>query len=75
MSRYLRDRLERLQGRVGEPGSPDTSEARARMVEHLAHIADARRNGTWTDEDAARQSEAVLAETIRRRGEGVIPNG
>ena len=75
MSRHIRGRLERLRGRVGEPEGPDRSEARARMVEHLDAIAQARRDGTWTGEDAARQSEAVLAETIRRRGEGVIPNG
>ena len=40
------------------------------MVEHLASIAEARRTGIWTDEDAIRSSEAVRAEAIRRRGEG-----
>ena len=71
MSRYLRGRLERLQGRIGEPSlSPHADEARARMVEHLASIAEARRTGIWTDEDAIRSSEAVRAEAIRRRGEG-----
>ena len=74
MSRYIRGRLERLQGRIGRPVGPDTSEARARMVEHLDAIAQARRDGTWTDEDAARQREAVRAEAARRRGR-VIPIG
>ena len=67
MSRYLRGRLERLQGRIGEPAGRDTREARARMVEYLKHIAEARRNGAWTDEDAARQREAVRAAAEKRR--------
>ena len=66
MSRYLRGRLERLQGRIGEPESPERGEARERMVEHLAHIADARRNGTWTDENAAEAREAVCTEAEKR---------
>ena len=70
MSRHLRGRLERLQGRIGRPAGRETSEARARMVEHLDRIAEARRSGTWTDEDTARLIEAVRVETIRRRGEG-----
>ena len=70
MSRYLRGRLERLQGRIGEPAGPDTREARAQarthMVEYLAHIADARRNGDWTEEDAAREREAIRDEAEKR---------
>lgn len=70
MSRYIRGRLERLQGCIRAPESQHTSDARARVVEHLERIADARRSGTWTDEDAASLREAVRAETARRRGEG-----
>jgi hypothetical protein len=69
MSRYIHGRLERLQGRIRAPESQHMSDARAQMVEHLNRIADARRSGTWTDEDA-RQRGAVRAETIRRRGGG-----
>jgi hypothetical protein len=69
VSRHLRGRLERLQGRIRAPESQHTSDARARVDEHLERIADARRSGTWTDEDA-RQRGAVRAETIRRRGGG-----
>ena len=73
MSRHLRNQLARLRGRIEPP--QEAREARERMVEHLNHIADARRSGAWTDEDAARLSEAVRAEAARRRGGGVIPIG
>ena len=66
MSRHIRGRLERLRGRVGEPEGPDRSEARARMVEHLDAIAQARRDSTWTEEDAAEAREAVRAEAEKR---------
>jgi hypothetical protein len=67
MTRYIRSQLKRLSERIGQPESPDTSEVRARMVQHLDAIAQARRDGTWTDEDAARSSEAVRAEAEKRR--------
>ena len=66
MTRYLRTRLERLQGRVGRPEWPETGGARVRMIMNLEAIAEARRNGTWTDEDATRLREAVRAARIRR---------
>jgi hypothetical protein len=36
------------------------------MIMNLEAIAEARRNGTWTDEDATRLREAVRAARIRR---------
>ena len=53
---------------VGQPESPERSEARERIAAHLETIAQARRNGTWTEEDAAKMREAVRTETERRRG-------
>ena len=67
MSRYIRGHLERLQGRLGKPESPEAGEARARTVEHLDAIAQARREGTWTGEDAAREREALRAAAQKRR--------
>ena len=66
----LRGKLERLKARMGPPVAPPNSGARERMVEHLYAIAQARRAGTWSEEDVARSSEAVRAEAVRRRGEG-----
>ena len=66
----LRGKLERLKARIGPTPEPPNSGARERAVEHLEHIAQARREGTWTEEDAARASEAVRSEAARRRGEG-----
>ena len=74
MSRYLRGRLERIRESIRAPESPERSEARERIAAHLEGIAEARRNGNWTEEDAARQREAVRAEAARRRGR-VIPIG
>ena len=74
MSRYLRGRLERIRESIRAPESPERSEARERIAAHLEGIAEARRNGTWTEEDAARQREVVRAEAARRRGR-VIPIG
>ena len=70
MSRYLRGRLERIRESIRAPESPERSEARERIAAHLEGIAEARRNGNWTEEDAARQREAVRAARERRRGEG-----
>ena len=67
MTRYIRSQLKRLSGRIGQPAGPDTSEARARMVAHLEGIAQARREGTWTGEDAAREREALRAAAQKRR--------
>jgi hypothetical protein len=36
------------------------------MVEQLDSIAEARRNGNWTDEEAARLRESVRAEAEKR---------
>ena len=75
MSRYIRSQLKRLRERIGTPESPEAREARERMVKHLDCIADARRSGNWTDEDAASLSETVRAASEarrRRRGEGGV---
>ena len=67
MTRYIRSQLRRLSERIGQPENPNTSEARERMVEHLNHIAEARRSGNWTDEEAAREREALRAAAEKRR--------
>ena len=69
MSRYLRGRLNHIRESVQPPKSPRDNEARAHAVAHLEHIAQARREGTWTAEDAARAREAVRSARVRR-GEG-----
>ena len=66
MTRYIRSQLKRLSERIGQPESPEHSEARERMVEHLEYIADARRRGIWTSEDAAREREAIRVEAEKR---------
>ena len=70
MTRYLRGRLERIREGIGPSGAPHNAEARERIREHLDAIAEARRSGNWTEEDAARLRGAVRAEAERRRGEG-----
>ena len=72
MSRYLRGRLERIRESIRPSEDLRNAEARERMVEHLNQIAEAKRSGNWSEEDAARLSEAVRAEAARRRGEGGI---
>ena len=70
MSRYLRGRLERIRESIRAPESPERSEARERIAAHLEGVAEARRSGNWTEEDAAKASEALRAARERRRGEG-----
>ena len=67
MSRYLRGRLNHIRESVQPPKSSHDNEARAHAVAHLEHIAQARREGTWTGEDAAREREALRAAAQKRR--------
>ena len=69
MTRYIRSQLKRLSERIGQPESPERSEARERIAAHLEAIAAARRSGTWTALEAAELREAVRAERARRRGD------
>jgi hypothetical protein len=65
MSR-LRGKLDRLRLRMVLPVESPNPEARARMVEHLNQIAEARREGAWTADDAAREREVLRAAQKRR---------
>ena len=59
MSRYVRGRLKQLRQSIPPPEAPSAGEARARVVGHLEAIAQARRSGTWTEEQAGGLREAV----------------
>ena len=68
MTRYIRSQLKRLSERIGQPESPERSEARERIAAHLEAIAAARRSGSWSEEAASELRAAVRAETERRGG-------
>ena len=63
----LRGKLDRLKARLVLPTESPNQAARERMVAHLEGIAQARREGTWTGEDAAREREALRAAAQKRR--------
>ena len=63
----LRGKLDPLKARLVLPAESPNQAARERMVAHLEGIAQARREGTWTGEDAAREREALRAAAQKRR--------
>jgi hypothetical protein len=65
MSR-LRGQLSRLKARMVLPVESPNPETRARMVARLEGIAKARREGTWTADDAVREREALRAAAQKR---------
>jgi hypothetical protein len=61
MSRRIRDRLEHLAELAGSSDQRHDPETRARIRERLAHIEQARRDGSLTEEDRAKIRAKIAA--------------